>query len=99
MRLHRRSLVAGDLSVSSADRYGASRFAHISRTVRAHQRPIFLVTGALLLVLGVALGSAVAFVSGMLVLALGAPNARLRSSEAAMVRTWKWLNTSRTDHQ
>ena len=99
MRLHRRSLVAGAPSVSPADRYSAPRFTRISQTVRTHQRPVFLVIGALLLVLGVALGSAMAFVSGMLVLALGAPNAGLHSSEAAMVRTWKWLHSSRTDHQ
>ena len=98
MRPHRGSLVAGAPSVQ-ADRYSAPSFTHIIQTVRAHQRPIFFVIGVLLLVLGVALGSVVAFGSGMLVMALGAPNAGLRSSEAAMVRTWEWLRTSRTDHQ
>ena len=98
MRLHRRSLVAADLSVSPADRNSPPRFTHISHAVRTHRRPVFLAVGALLLVLGVALPSTVAFVSGMLVMALGAPNAGPHSSEAAMVRTWEWLHKSRADH-
>jgi hypothetical protein len=98
MRLHRRNLVVADPSVSSADRNSAPRFTHISHAVRTHQRPIFLVVGALLLVLGVALPSTVAFVSGMLVMALGAPNAGPHSSEAAMVRTWEWLHKNRAGH-
>ena len=99
MRSRRRSLVAGEHSASPADRYSAPRFTRISQLVRTHQRPVFLVIGTLLLVLGVALGSSVAFVSGMLAMALGAPSAGPHSSEAAMVRTWEWLHTSRTHHQ
>lgn len=68
---------------------GIRRF---SRTVRTRWRPIFLVTGGLLLVSGMLLPSTIAFVSGMLVLGLAAPDARARvgllSPTTAMVRGW-----------
>jgi len=64
----------------------------VSRTVRTRWRPIFLVTGGLLLGSGVLLPSTIAFVSGMLVLGLSAPDARARvgllSPTTAMVRGW-----------
>src|SRR5215470_2053404 len=47
-----------------------------SRTVRTRWRPIFLVTGGLLLVSGILLPSTIAFVSGMLALGLSAPDVR-----------------------
>lgn len=68
---------------------GIRRF---SRAVRARRRPIFLAIGGLLLVGGMLLPSTIAFVSGMLVLGLSAPDARARvgllSPTTAMVRGW-----------
>jgi hypothetical protein len=107
MRLHRRSLVAeGKPSAGSADRYSAPRSTYIIQSVRTHRRPIFLAIGALFLIIlitGVALPTTVAFVSGLLFIALGAPNAGPHNPEAARVRTWQWLYKSRaedagTDH-
>jgi hypothetical protein len=64
----------------------------LSRTAVTRWRPIFLVTGGLLLVGGTLLPSTIAFVSGMLVLGLSAPDARARvgllSPTTAMVRAW-----------
>ena len=83
MRLHRRSLVA-----------------YIIKTVRTHRRPIYLAIGALFLIIlitGVALPTTIAFVSGLLFIALGAPNAGPHSPETARVRTWEWLYRKRAD--
>jgi CHASE2 domain-containing sensor protein len=74
---------------------GIRRFA---RTAATRRRPIFLVSGALLLVIGMLLGSSVAFVIGMLVIGSAAPDVGSQSHTAAMVRTWMWLHRDRTDH-
>jgi hypothetical protein len=67
-------------------------FRWLAWTVRTHWRPIFLVTGALLILMWMALPSTMAFVPGMLVLGLAAPDARsdvgLFTPTTAMVRAW-----------
>jgi hypothetical protein len=73
---------------------GVRRFA---RTMQTRWQPVFLVAGALSMVIGLMLVSSVAFVSGMLVMGSAASDTGLRSSTAAMVRTWTWLYKS--DHQ
>jgi hypothetical protein len=68
----------------------------LARTVRARWRPLFLVTGALLMVVGVVLPGTMAFVPGMLVLGLSAPDAQPLTPTTAMVRGW--LPKSKADH-
>lgn len=97
MRLRRRKPVAGKPSVSPADQYSAPRFTHISQTMRT-RRSILIVIGAVLLFIGMALPSTIAFVSGMLVVALGVPDERPHSPTAAMVRTWQWLYKDHAHH-
>ena len=63
----------------------------IGRTVRARQRLIFLLIGALLLIIGVALSSPVAFVCGMVLLGSFAFDAQQGSPTSAHVRMWQWL--------
>jgi hypothetical protein len=97
MRLHRPNPVAGKPSVSPADQYSGPTFTRISQTMRT-RRPIFLVIGALLTFIGMLLGSAIAFVSGMLVVALSVPGEGPHSPTAAMVRTWQWLYKDHAHH-
>jgi hypothetical protein len=99
MRPRRRNLVVWSSSVGPADRYIAPRPARIARPrpirwliwmVLTHRRPVFLVTGALLILTWMLLPGTMAFVPGMLLVGLGAPSAsplpgRL-SPTAAMVR-------------
>lgn len=109
IRSHHRKLVVWKQSVRPADRYSAPRAAHIARprpfqwlawTVRTRRRPIFLVTGALLIVMWMMLPSTMAFVPGMVVLGLSAPDARsdtgLFTLPTAMVRGW--LRGNKADH-
>jgi hypothetical protein len=56
---------------------------------------MFLGAGVLLMALGMALPSAVAFVAGMLVVGSSVPDARPRSLTTAMVRAWAWLHESK----
>jgi hypothetical protein len=106
---HRRKPVGRKQSVGPAGRYSAPRYVPIARprpirwlawTLRTHWRPVFLVTGALLIVIWMALPSTMAFVPGMLVLGLAAPDARseagLLSPTTAMVRGW--LHGRKADH-
>jgi hypothetical protein len=101
MRSHRRKLVVWKQSVRPADRYSTPSVARLARprpfrwlarTVRTRWRPIFLVTGALLIVMWMMLPSTMAFVPGMLVLGLSVPDARsdtgLFTPPTAMVRGW-----------
>ena len=92
MRSLRWNLVVWEPSAGPADPFGAPGFTYLARAVGARWRPIFLVTGGLLLGSGVLLPSTIAFVSGMLVLGLSAPDARARvgllSPTTAMVRGW-----------
>ena len=75
MRLHLRNL----------------EFTRIARTARTRQRFIFLVAGALVLIIGVVFRSAVAFISGMLVMGSFAFDAQQGSPTGAHVRMWQWL--------
>jgi hypothetical protein len=80
-------------------RMGSRHGAMVTRGTR--RRSVFLVTGALLIVLGVlgVLPSAVAFVPGMLILGLSAPAAFPSTPTTAMVRTWEWLHRNQADHR
>jgi DUF1707 SHOCT-like domain len=64
----------------------------------AWQRPVFLVTGALLLFAGMMLGSTVAFICGMLLVGASAPDASPCSPTTAVVRMWQSLYKSRVHH-
>jgi hypothetical protein len=89
MRSLRWNLVVWKPSAGPADPFGAPRLAHVAWAIRARWRPIFLVTGALLMVAGLALPSAVAFVAGMLVLGSSTSGALMGSHTAAMVHGWE----------
>jgi thiamine transporter ThiT len=66
-------------------------FARIARTAQARQRLIFLVIGALLLIIGIALRSITAFISGMLVMGSFAFDVQPGTPTGAHVRMWQWL--------
>ena len=74
---------------------GIRRFA---RTAHTRWQPVFLVTGALVLIIGVMLRSSVALVLGMLVMGSAAPDVGSRGPAAATVRTWMWLQKNRADN-
>jgi len=59
-------------------------------------QPIFLVTGALVFVIGLTLRNSVAFVSGILMMGSAASDTAPHSPNAAIVHTWMWLHKSRT---
>jgi hypothetical protein len=71
----------------------------LARKVWIRRRPVFLVTGMLLMALDVIRPDTMAFVPGMLVVALGAPDARPLDETFARVRTWAWMYESRTGHR
>jgi len=95
LRSLRWNLVVWNPSAGPADPYGAPRLAHAAWAVRAHWRPIGLVTGALLMGIGLTLPSTVTFIAGMLAVGSSAPDARLPSATAARVRAWAWLDRVR----
>ena len=68
----------------------------IRRLARTRWQPIFLVTGALVFVIGLMLHSSVAFVSGMLIMGSAVSDTAPPSPIAARVHTWMWLHKSRT---
>ena len=70
-----------------------------ARTARTRWQPIFLVLGALVLVIGLMLRSSVAFVLGMVVVGSAASDIGSHSPTAATVRTWMWLHKSRADNR
>jgi thiamine transporter ThiT len=74
-------------------------FTRIARTVRARQRLVFLVIGALLVITGVALRNITALISGMLVVGSFAYDATPGSPTSAHVRMWQWLYRSRGGRQ
>jgi len=63
---------------------------------RTRWQPIFLITGALVFVIGLMLRSSVAFVSGMLMMGSAVPGTAAPNPTAARVHTWMWLHKSRT---
>jgi hypothetical protein len=67
----------------------------IRRLARARWQRVFLVTGALVFVIGVILRSSVAFVSGMLIMGSAVSGTAPPSPTAARVHTWMWLHKSR----
>ena len=64
----------------------------IARTARARQRLILLVTGALLLIIGIALRNSIAFVFGIVMMGSFAFDAAQGSATSAHVRMWQWLH-------
>jgi thiamine transporter ThiT len=72
-------------------------FTRITRTVRTRQRLISLVIGALLLIIGMALRSTVAFISGMLVMGSFAFDAQPGTPTSAHVRMWQWLHKNQAN--
>ena len=67
-------------------------FTRIARMARARQRLILLVTGALLLIIGIALRNSIAFVFGMVMMGSFAFDAQQGSPTSAHVRMWQWLH-------
>jgi thiamine transporter ThiT len=72
-------------------------FARIARMVRTRQRLVFLVIGALLLIIGVTLRSTIAVISGMLIMGSFAFDAQPGTSTSAHVRMWQWLHKNQAD--
>jgi hypothetical protein len=81
--------------------HGAPGFTHIAWEVRARWRPIFVVVGPLLMVIGlILLHSTVAFMAGVLMVGSsvgGWPGPH--SHGAAMVRAWERLYKGHADHR
>ena len=67
-------------------------FTRIARMARARQRLILLVTGALLLIIGIALRNSIAFVFGIVMMGSFAFDAPQKSPTSAHVRMWQWLH-------
>jgi hypothetical protein len=94
------NLVVWNPSAGPADPYGAPGFTHIVWAVRARWRPIFLITGALLMVSGLMLlHSTAAFIIGVLLVAASAPATGPNSPNTAMVRGWERLYQGRADQR
>ena len=72
-------------------------FTRIARAARARQRLIFLVTGALVFIIGVTLRNATAFISGILMMGSFAFDAAQGSATSAHVRMWQWLLKNQAD--
>lgn len=73
------------------------RFTRTARTARTRQRFIFLVIGALLLIIGIVLRNTVAFISGMLVMGSFAFDTQQGTPTGAHVRMWQWLHKNQTN--
>ena len=99
IRSLRWNLVVWKPSAGPADPFGAPRFTHMAWAIRARWRPVSLIAGALLMFLGLMVPSTIAFVAGMLVVGLSAPDARTRSHTAAMIRAWTPAHKARNDHR
>jgi hypothetical protein len=64
--------------------------------IRTRRQPIFLVTGALLMVIGLMLlHSTIAFITGVLLVGSSSGTLGSHTPTAAMVRTWQWLYRGR----
>jgi hypothetical protein len=92
------NLVVWKPTAGPADPFGAPGFTHMVWALRSRCRPIFIATGALLMVLGLMLPSTIGFIAGMLVMGLGVPDARPSSHTAAMVRAWASPRSRDDDH-
>lgn len=99
MRSLRWNLFVWKPSDGPADPFGAPGLAHIAWAIRARWRPIFLVTGGLLMFTGLMLPSAVVFVAGLLAVGSSVPDGRPGSHTAAMVRGWARPSEGRADHR
>jgi hypothetical protein len=99
VRSLRWNLVAWNPAAGPADPYGAPRLAYLVWKIRARWRPICLLTGAFLMVIGLTLPSTVVFIAGLLAVGSSAPDARLPSATAARVRAWVWLDKNSADHR
>lgn len=95
MRSYRRNVAGWERAV---DRYVAPRFPRTARMLRTRRRPLLLAVGALLLVMGMALPSSIAFVAGMLVLGAAAPDALPWTHTTAMVHAWESPRKNRGGH-
>ena len=73
------------------------KFTRIALMVRTRQRLIFLVIGALLLIIGMVLRSTIAFISGMLVVGSFAFDAQPGTPTGAHVRMWQWLHKNQAN--
>jgi hypothetical protein len=69
----------------------ARAVAVIAEAVWARRQLVSLLAGLLLLGAGLMLGSPLAFVAGVVVVGVSAPQAAPRNPEAAMVSAWRWL--------
>ena len=88
----RRNLGARKPLTSPPDHRTTPAFALITQAVWIRRRPLSLAVGVLVMVLGVMLPSTVAFISGLLVLGLVAPQTLPCTPETAMVRMWRRRN-------
>ena len=73
-------------------------YRRIVRLVRTRSRPLLLAVGALLIIMSMVLPSSIAFVAGMLVIGLAAPDALPWTSTTAMVHLWESSRKNRADH-
>ena len=73
-------------------------FTRIARAARARRRLILLVTGALVLIIGVALRNATAFICGILVMGSFAFDAPQGSATSAHVRMWQSQRKDKASH-
>lgn len=73
-------------------------YRRIVRLVRTRSRPLLLAVGALLIIMSMVLPSSIAFVAGMLVIGLAAPDALPWTPTTAMVHLWESSRKNRADH-
>ena len=93
LRSHRRNIVMWSAPAAApASKSAAQRFTRLARTMRTRWRPMFLLTGAMLTVVGVTLPSGAALFPGLLVLlfallqGLGVSDCRA----ANQLAEWPW---------
>lgn len=88
----RRDLAAREPSAGPPGRSETPALVRVAQAAWNRHRLVFLGVGLLLMAAGVTLPSTVAFIAGILVVGLSAPQALPSTPEAAMVRTWLWLH-------
>jgi hypothetical protein len=92
MRSLRWNLVVWHPSAGPADPFGAPSFTRVAWAIRTRWQPIFLVAGALLMVIGLMLlHNTMVFIAGVLMVGTSSGAPGPHSPTAAMVRTWEWL--------